>query len=195
VRATEEAARREAELSAREVVRQAEGVEPGEIVRISLLREIGPLATVSFVACLLVTVAMNNDAAIGRWLLAAVLVAHGWVHLLFLFPHPAVPAGKRDTWPFDLRTSWLVERVGAPAGVVRGLGRALAVATFALALLAALATVGLLVPATWWSGLMAAAAVASLVLLVLGFRETLLIGVGVDAWMLLLALAGSWQPA
>lgn len=194
-RATEEAARHEADIAAREVVRQAEGLEPDEVERISVLREIGPLATVSFVVCLLVTVVLINDAAIGRWLLTAVLVAHGWVHLMFLFPHPVPPAGTRDSWPFDLRTSWLVVRTGMPAGVVRGLGRLLAVATFSLALLAALATAGLLVSATWWSGLMVAAAITSLVLLVLGFRETLLIGLGVDAWMLLLALAGSWQPA
>ena len=194
-RATEEAARHEAEIATREIVRQAEGIEPGEVERISVLREIGPLATVSFVACFLVTVALINDAAIGRWLLAAVLVAHGWVHMLFVFPHPAAPAGKRDTWPFDLRTSWVVRRTGVPAGVVRGLGRALAVVTFALGVLAALATAGLVVAAAWWSGLMVAAAVASLVLLAIGFRKMLLIGVGVDAWMLLLALAGSWQPA
>jgi hypothetical protein len=193
-RATEEAGRHEAEIAAREVVRLAEGLEPGEVPPISLVREIGPLATVSLVACLIVTAVLINDAAIGRWLLAVVLVAHGWVHLLFLFPHPAAPAGKRDSWPFDLRTSWLVGRMGVPAGLVRGLGRALAVATFALAVLAALVTVGLVGPATLWSGLMVAAALASLGLLVLGFSTMLLIGVGVDAWMLLLALAGSWQP-
>ena len=54
-------------------------------------------------------------------------------------------------------------------GVVRMAGRALTAVTIATALLAAAATVGILIPADWWAGLVIALALSSAFLLTLRF--------------------------
>ena len=59
-------------------------------------------------------------------------------------------------WPFDLGRSWPVTRIGLDPGIVRAAGMALTAITIVTSLLAALATVGILVPADWWSGLVVA---------------------------------------
>jgi len=62
-------------------------------------------------------------------------------------------------------------------------------------LLAALATVGLVVPADWWQGLVVALAVSSMLLLVLCFSPILLNGFAIDLALLWLALVSGWSPA
>ena len=38
---------------------------------------------------------LGTNPALGSWLLAALLLAHGWVHLMFVFPRPApAPVGE-----------------------------------------------------------------------------------------------------
>jgi hypothetical protein len=69
------------------------------------------------------------------------------------------------------------------------------VVTFGLSLLAALATVGLLVPTEWWGPLMIGAAVASTIMLVLFFSPALILGFAINAAMVALVLSGSWSPA
>ena len=156
------------------------------------IRELGPLAVVTVVALGVVTWLLGTNPDVGRWLLAAVLAAHGWIHLLFLFPVPAPgESGAPAAWPFDLRMAWIVGRAGRPA--VRAL-RGLAVVTMALSVLAAMAAAGLLIPEAWWAALAIAASVASAVLLSLAFSPTLLLGFVVDAFVVWLALAGPWRP-
>ena len=67
--------------------------------------------------------------------------------------------------------------------------------TFGLSLLAALATVGILVPIEWWTGLMRAAAAASTVMLLLFFSPALVLGFAINALMVALVVSGSWSPA
>ena len=74
-------------------------------------------------------------------------------------------------------------------------GRVLAVVTFVLSLLAALATVGIMVPAAWWQGLVVASSLASLAMLVVWFAPMLLLGILIDVALMWLAIAGPWSPA
>jgi hypothetical protein len=74
-------------------------------------------------------------------------------------------------------------------------GLAVVTVTFVLGLLAALATVGLLLPADWWAPLMVGAALASTLTLVLFYSPALILGFAIDAAMILLVVSGSWSPA
>jgi hypothetical protein len=134
-----------------------------------------------------------RQAVVGAWAVAALLVGHGLVHGLYLLPPPDQPAGGAGpSWPFDLGRSWLVVFAGARRG--RRIAAVLAAAIVAAAVLAALATVGFL-PAAWWPALVAAEAVVSLVLLVAAFDLQLVLGIGIDAALLVVVVTGAWTPA
>ena len=162
-----------------------------------LVRDLLPLAIVTLGGGFVALWLLGDNPSVGRWVLALLLFAHGWVHLMFVFPRPDPATAKPGAapWPFDLSTSWLVARGGMAVGAVVALGKALMVVTFVLSLLAALATLGWLVPAAWWSGLVLGAAAGSALLLLLCFSPSLVIGLAIDAALAWLALAGSWTPA
>lgn len=160
-------------------------------------RALAPLAVVTAVIALVVWLMLVNDIVLGPWLLALLVFAHGWVHLMFAFPKPERGgdyAGVGE-YPFDFGRSWLVRRQGLDPKRVRQIGLAVMVVTFVLALLAALATVGLVVPTDWWAGLMIAAALASTAMLLLFYSPALILGFAIDALMVALVLSGSWSPA
>jgi hypothetical protein len=140
---------------------------------------------------------LAGDNVLGTWLLAALIVGHGLAHVAFVVPapDPARTTGAGMPWPFDLGDSWLVGRLGLNPGVVRAVGMALTAVAVAIALLAALATVGVLVPAAWWAGLVVALAVSSILLLTLRFAPAFLVGYGIDAALLGLAMISGWSPA
>jgi hypothetical protein len=160
---------------------------------VSLIRSLAPVAV--FVAAIsLVTLWLLVDgSAIGPWLLAFLIAAHGWVHLMFLFPKP--PA-KPDAapYPFDFDLSWLIGRSGLDAGRVRRVGTLLMVVVAVLHMLAALATLGLLVPVEWWAGLVVAAALSSVLSLLLFWSPMLLLGIAIDLAMLWLVISATWSP-
>jgi hypothetical protein len=163
----------------------------------SLERALAPLALVVALAALVVWLLLVNDVGLGPWLLALLVFAHGWVHLMFVFPKPESPnTGVGGTaYPFDFERSWLIRRQVLEAGLVRRVGLAVVTVTFVLGLLAALATVGLLLPADWWAPLMVGAALASTLTLVLFYSPALILGFAIDAAMILLVVSGSWSPA
>jgi hypothetical protein len=109
-------------------------------------------------------------------------------------PDPARTTGAGMPWPFDLGDSWLVGRFGLNPGMVRATGATLAAIAIGTSLLAALATVGLLLPMDWWPGLVIALAVSSLLLLILRFAPAFGIGFGIDAALLWLVLLSGWRP-
>ncbi|MEX1334202.1 MAG: hypothetical protein AB1Z66_02765 [Candidatus Limnocylindrales bacterium] len=163
----------------------------------SLERALAPLAVAVAVIALVVWLLLLNDIGLGPWLLAVLVFAHGWVHLMFVFPKPERGgdyAGVSE-YPFDFERSWLARRAGLDTGLVRGVGIAAMAATFVLSLLAALATVGLLVPTDWWAGLMVVAAAASTAMLLLFYSPALILGFAINALMVALALSGTWRPA
>ena len=68
------------------------------------------------------------------------------------------------------------------------------IVTFAMFALAALATVGWIVPAGWWAGLVLGAAATSTLMLVLFFSPALLLGFAINAALWWLVLATVWNP-
>ena len=156
-----------------------------------------PLAIGAALVAGLTWVLLDRDVELGRWLLAALILGHGLAHLAFIVPTPkaAKATGSGMAWPFDLSRSWPVTRIGLDARIVRGAGVALTAVTVVTSLLAALATVGIVVPVDWWSGLVVAQAVSSLLLLTLCFSPILLNGFAIDLALLWLALLSGWSPA
>jgi hypothetical protein len=162
----------------------------------SLERALAPLAFAVAVIAVAVWLMLINDVALGPWLLALLVFAHGWVHLMFVFPKPERPDdASGGEYPFDFGRSWLIRRQGLDAGPVRTVGLLVMVVTFTLSLLAALSTVGLLIPAELWAPLMIGAAAASTVTLVLFYSPALVLGFAIDAALVVLVLSGSWSPA
>ena len=163
----------------------------------SLERALAPLAIATAVIALAVWLMLINDIALGPWLLALLVFAHGWVHLMFVFPKPKGQGNYSSVseYPFDFGRSWLIRRQSLDAGLVRTIGLVAMAVTFALSLLAALATVGIVVPTDWWAGLMIAAAAASTVMLLLFYSPALILGFAINALMVALVVSGTGSPA
>jgi hypothetical protein len=122
-----------------------------------------------------------------------VLIGHGLVHTMFAIS-PSVTGGGPE-WPFDMAKSWAITGAGLDINVVRGIGGALIVIVAGGFVLAALSTVGLVVPADWWQAAVGASAVTSMVLLVLFFNPQLVLGMGIDAVLLWTVASRAWAPA
>ena len=133
---------------------------------------------------------LQRGMTVGTWLLAAVLFGHGWVHLVFAFPSPAPEerTGGMD-YPFDMSQSWLIGR-GLEEGTVRSVGLVLMALTFLGFTLAALSTLGWLVPGGWWPGLVIGSALVSTVMLVLFYSPSLVLGFVINAALLWLVVQG-----
>ena len=136
---------------------------------------------------------LSRDMAAGRWLLAALLIGHGMVHVFFAVPAPTATGGGRD-WPFDMAQSWAITRAGLGLNLVRGIGLVLVAITVGAFALATLATIGVIVPSAWWQPTIALGAIASAATLVLFLEPQLLLGLGIDAVLLWLALTRAWVP-
>jgi hypothetical protein len=136
---------------------------------------------------------LSRDMAAGLWLLAALLIGHGLVHVLFEVPAPTATDGGAD-WPFDMARSWSITGPGLDANVIRSAGSVLIAVTVIGFALAGLSTVGILVPSAWWQPTVALAAVASAALLILFFEPQLVLGLGMDAVLLWVVATGWWVP-
>lgn len=139
---------------------------------------------------------LDRNWALGKWLLAALILFHGWVHVMFVFPHPEGAAATEGglAWPFDMGGSWLINGAALDPGLVRMLGVGLIAIVVVASLLAALATVGWLVPAEWWGGLVIGTAACSTIILVAFFSPALLLGFAINAALVCLVLASVWSP-
>jgi hypothetical protein len=160
------------------------------------LTELLPLAIGVAVVGVVTWYLLTRDWAAGPWLLAGLLFAHGWVHLMFVFPQPdpAAATAGGPAWPFDMGHSWLITGPGLDVGLVRIVGITFMAVVFVGFVLAALSTVGLLVPAGWWPALLIGSAAGSLLLLTMFFSPTFLLGYGIDLALLWLILASGWSP-
>lgn len=134
---------------------------------------------------------LAREMAAGRWFLAALLMGHGLVHLLFVVPTPAATEGGAE-WPFDLAQSWAITGIGLDVTVVRTIGLALITVVVVGFSSAALSTVGIIVPSGWWQPIVAVSAVASTILLVLFVEPQLVLGLGIDAVLLWVVAARVW---
>ena len=152
-----------------------------------------PLAAVLLVVAVLVAWLLDRGSAAGPWLVGAILVAHGWVHLVFLLPSTERESADNGAGnPFDMDRSWLIQR-GADGRLVHTVGAVLAVATFLALAAAALAVLGWLVPGGWWTGLVATGVVGSTALLVAFFAPTLVLGFVINAGLVALAIQTAWK--
>ena len=161
---------------------------------IKTARELLPLAIGVAIVSGFTWFLLARGWALGPWLVAVLLFAHGWVHLMFVFPRPA-PTAAGPTWPFDMGRSWLITAVGLDERRVRVVGRAVMVVTVGGFALSALSTVGLLVPVAWWTGLLVGSSLASMVMLGIFLSPTLLLGWAIDVALPWFAIASIWSPA
>jgi hypothetical protein len=136
---------------------------------------------------------LSRGMAAGPWLLAAVLIGHGVVHIMFAIS-PAATAGGPE-WPFDIAKSWPVTQAGLDVNVVRAIGMALIVIVAGGFAIAALSTVGLVIPAGWWQVAVGGSAVTSMIVLVLFFNPQLVLGLGIDAVLIWAIATKAWAPA
>lgn len=136
---------------------------------------------------------LSREMAAGRWLLAALLIGHGVVHVLFAVPAPTATEGGPD-WPFDMAKSWAVTGTRLDLNVVRVVGLVLIAIVVGGFGLAALSTVGMVVPSGWWQPTVVVSAIASAVLLILFFEPQLVLGLGIDAVLLWVVATGVWVP-
>lgn len=136
---------------------------------------------------------LSHDVAAGPWLLAAVLLGHGLVHVMFAVVSPAATEGGPE-WPFDMTKSWAVTGAGLDLGAVRVLGIGLIAIVACGFSLAALSTVGLVVPAGWWQATVGVSAVASAAALVLFFNPQLVLGLGIDTVLVWAVATRAWAP-
>jgi hypothetical protein len=60
--------------------------------------------------------------------------------------------------------------------------------------LTALATVGLLIPQTWWSALLIGSTALSLALMVIGLAPALALGIAIDLVLIWVAITAAWTP-
>lgn len=154
------------------------------------LMSIVPLAAVLLIVIGLVWWLLDRGSPLAPWLVAAILFAHGWVHLVFLVPVSERGSDTGEANPFDMDRSWLIAR-GMDSRLVHSVGAALAVVTFVTFAAAALAVLGWL-PAAWWTGLVASGAVGSTILLVVFFAPTLVLGFIINAGLVTLAVQSTW---
>jgi hypothetical protein len=136
---------------------------------------------------------LSRDMAAGRWLLAGVVAAHGFVHLLFFMPTPAA-GGDGPEWPFAIAGAWPVTSAGLDLNLVRAASAVLIAVLIGAFALAGLATAGIVVPAGWWAPAVVVGSVVSIAVLVALFDPQLSLGIGLDAVLLWVAIAGVWRP-
>jgi hypothetical protein len=136
---------------------------------------------------------LSRDMTAGRWLLAALLIGHGVVHVFFAIPAPTATDGAA-AWPFEMARSWAVTRAGLDLNAVRLVGAVLIAITVGAFALGALATVGIFVPARWWQPTVTLGAIASAIVLVLFLQPQLVLGLGIDAVLLSVVATRGWVP-
>lgn len=164
-----------------------------QVSRVKTLTGLLPLAVALVVVGVLVWWLLDRGNAAGPWLVATILFAHGWVHLVFLFSgteRTSTDSGADN--PFDMDRSWLIQH-GVDSRLVHSVGAVLAVVTFVVFAAAALAVAGWLIPAAWWTSLTFAGVVGSTLLLVLFFAPTLVLGFLINAGLLALVIQTAWE--
>lgn len=159
------------------------------------IAELLPLAIgVALVGALTVFL-LDRNATLGRWLLAGLLFAHGWVHMMFVFPKPEpANASSAVEWPFDFARSWLISGAGLDAALIRSLGIVLMVSVLLGFVFAAMSTVGILIPVGWWAGLLVASSAVSFVMLAVFASPAFLIGFAINIALIVFVFAAVWSP-
>jgi hypothetical protein len=169
----------------------------GGVVMTKTLVGLAPVAVATAVLGAVIWYLFEQDLVIASWLFAIFLAGHGLVHIMFAVPRPAGAAATANgvDYPFDASHSWVVTRAGADTKAVRSLVLALVAVTIGGYLLAAMATVGFILPSSAWAALVAVSTLASSALLLLELSPALVIGIAIDAALLWLVFITGWSPA
>ncbi|CAN5573346.1 hypothetical protein BH23CHL7_BH23CHL7_10560 [soil metagenome] len=172
-----------------------------------MVRELGLLAVGVALFGVVIVWLLQGGNVLGNWLLAVFLVGHGWIHMMYVTPAPATatarakaPQARAATaagpeWGFpSLNHSWLLDRLGTPGVAEWSLVQVLVmIAVFGYSA-AALATIPLLLPAALWQPLLLLSTVASAALMLLFFHRNLIIGLAIDAVLLVVLFGSLWAP-
>jgi hypothetical protein len=158
------------------------------------LVQLAPLAVGLIVFTVVVTFLLQRQMAVGVWLLAAFLVGHGFIHVMFVAPPPASPNTPGAEFAFNVDRSWLVTTGAFSPQLVRSLVVLLVGATVTGYLLAGAATAGLLVPQAWWPALVIGATAASAALMLVGLSPGLALGIVIDVALVWLVVSRAWSP-
>ena len=121
--------------------------------------------------------------------LAVFLAAHALIHVGFVSPRPSRTDGPE--WPFALDRSWLLARFGLGSRPGRAVGVALLVAMVAGYATAIAAIIGLVGGPGFGVGIVVGST-ASLAVLALFFHPWLVVGVALDAALLLAVVVADW---
>jgi hypothetical protein len=124
--------------------------------------------------------------------IAAFLLAHAGIHVLFLSPPPPATADG-PAWPFATGSSWLVTRFGVAPAPIRDLAFALVAVIIGAFALAAIAAIGV-ATASLWLPAVVIGSMASIALLAMCFHPWLILGVGIDIALLYATLVVGWIP-
>ena len=130
----------------------------------------------------------GEGSMIWRWVIGLFLIAHGLIHASYLTKPPPGKPGEPQ-WPFHLDRSWFLSSVGLGARAVRLVGAFLVVA---VVVGFALAGVGLLLQQGWWRPVGVVSAAASFLQLALYLHPWLVLGLGVDAAIIVALVWVDW---
>ena len=145
----------------------------------------------------LISYLLDQGNVLGNWLLAAVLLGHGWIHVMYLLParvqQSAMATGP--DWPFVLDRSWVLSPAGVGSSAQHALGAALVALTIVAFGLAGLASVPVIAPTSLWAPAVLVGSLGSLALMAAFFRPMVLLGLIVDVVLLWAVLFTTWRPA
>lgn len=110
-----------------------------------------------------------------KYLFGLFLLVHGLIHLSFIQPEPKVQPGA-PAWPFDITTSW----VGLPSEILKPIGILLTIVAAVGFALAALGTIGILIPTEWLKLIVIVSSVVSLLLIGLFWNNWFVVGPLID---------------
>jgi hypothetical protein len=160
------------------------------------LAKLAPLAVGLAIFAAIVAFMLQRQMALGTWLLAAFLLGHGLVHVMFAAPTPAPAAATTGgmEYPFDVAKSWLVNDRFIALSTARVLVFGLVAVTVVGYLLAAMSTVGFVVPQSLWPSLVIASTAASAALMLIGLSPGLGLGIAIDLVLFLVVVSAAWSP-
>ena len=158
------------------------------------LLKLAPLAVGLVAFASVVWFLVHKNVGLGTGLIAAFLLGHGLVHIMFAAPPPVTAGDPAAEFAFDLNRSWPVTARIVDPVVLRLIVVVLVAVVVVGYGLGAMSTVGLVVPQTAWPSLIVVSTIASGALMAIGLSPALALGIGIDAFLLWIALAAIWLP-
>jgi hypothetical protein len=127
-----------------------------------------------------------------KMIIALFLILHGLVHgILAMVPNPNAPDAGFASF---FSRSWLLNSLGFSESAGKPIAIILAIIATLGFVATGLALLDLLVPFDWWSVLATVSAVISLLLLIIFWHPYLIIGILIDAVILVTVLFTDWSP-